>query len=439
MNVETPSSDVPSGSSFAGSASPDSSGAGMRLRRTVSVVRYGERAGVSLVMIDDLEDLSPKRVVLPEPIVPLVFHLLDGTRDRTQVAADWTAVTGQPVSPGVLDRLLARLDEGLLIEGPSVERARRDALADYRALGRRPMAHAGSAYPADAQGLRDRMNEIRDQAGVPSPDAPVHAVLAPHIDPRGGGPCHGAAVQALAASPAEVFVVFGTAHRPLRRAFALTSLDYETPTGRLATDRDLVARLARCGGEDLLEDERQHGAEHSVEFQAVWIHALHGARPNVRIVPVLVGSLHPFIENGGSPMEDPVVRDFVHALREIREECDGRIAMVASVDFAHVGPNYGWPKAPDAAALARVMEQDRRLLATAVEGDAEAWMRFLHEEKDERSVCGAAPTYVFLRAIEGWGLAGRSLRHDLWEIDPETGSHVSFATVAYVRPRAERA
>ena len=67
-------------------------------------------------------------------------------------------------------------------------------------------------------------------------DGPVRAVLAPHIDPRGGFACHGAAIAALAACPAEVFVVLGTAHRPLYRPFALTTLDS-------ATNGDFAGRI----------------------------------------------------------------------------------------------------------------------------------------------------------------------------------------------------
>jgi AmmeMemoRadiSam system protein B len=409
-------------------------GTPLLLRRSLAPVRQGERDGVSLVLLDDLEDLSTRRLVVAEPLVALLFHLLDGTRDRGGVEQDWETITGGSIAPSALDGLLANLEQALLLEGPSVEAARREALAAYRARPSRPAAHAGTAYPADPEGLRARVREMRGQANAPAPGGAVHAVLAPHIDPRGGGPCHGAAIDALAASPASVFVVLGTAHQPLRRAFALTSQDFDVPTGRLPTDRGIVERLARRGGGGLLEDERQHGREHSVEFQAVWLHALHGARPDVRMVPMLVGSLHRRVMEGGSPMDDAPVRDMVEALRELRDELGSAVAFVASVDFAHVGPNYGWSEAPDASVLARVMEQDRRLLGHAVAGDAEGWMRFLQEEQDVRSVCGAAPTYVFLRAIEGWGLSARPLRHDLWEIDPSTGSHVSFASVAYVRP-----
>jgi predicted mannosyl-3-phosphoglycerate phosphatase (HAD superfamily) len=85
----------------------------------------------------------------------------------------------------------------------------------------------------------------------------------------------------------------------------------------------------------------------------------------------------------------------------------------------------------DEAALARVLEADRVLIARALACDAPGWMRRLHEEGDRRNVCGAAPTWALLAALSGSGLAGRLLRHDAWQIDPETRSHVSFCSIAY--------
>jgi AmmeMemoRadiSam system protein B len=382
-------------------------------------------------MLEDLEGLSDKRVVLPEPLLPLLFFLLDGTRDAEGVASEWGRVTGRAIEPEALRAILAHLDDALLLEGDRVDAARREADDAYRALAVRPMVHAGEAYPREGAALLERVAQMRRESGIPAVEGPVRAVLAPHIDPRGGGPCHGAAIAAMAASPAEVFVVLGTAHQPLRRPFALTTKDFETPAGTLGVDRDLALRLASRGGGDLLSDERMHLGEHSVEFQAAWIRGIHADRPAVRIVPVLVGSLHERIRSGGSPMEDAPVRDFVEALREVAAEEGERIAFVASVDFAHVGPAYGHDAPPDETTLEEVMAEDRRLLEHARGGDAEGWIGFLQHEQDRRNVCGAAPTYVFLRAIEGLGLEGEVLRHDLWEIHPESRSHVSFAAIAY--------
>jgi AmmeMemoRadiSam system protein B len=199
------------------------------------------------------------------------------------------------------------------------------------------------------------------------------------------------------------------------------------------TDRALVERLAARGGGGLLDDELAHRSEHSVELQALWIARLFGARPGTRIVPVLVGSIGACLRGDAEadPRADPAVSDAVDALRELVAEGGGRTAVVASVDLAHVGPRYGDRARVGEARRARVLAEDRRLLARAVAGDAAGWVASLRAERDARNVCGAAPVWALLEAIAGLGLAGTLLRHDDWEIDPGTGSRVSFAAAAF--------
>jgi AmmeMemoRadiSam system protein B len=378
----------------------------------------------------DPEGLAPG-VLVASPALAALLPLLDGTRDGAAISTAWRERTGGDLVASDLDDVLASLDESLLLEGARLDEARAARLATYRARARRPAVHAGEAYPETAPECAAFLDRHLAAAGDVALPATVSAVVAPHIDPRGGGPCHGAAARAIARSPAEVFVVLGTAHAPLRRPFALTTLDFDTPLGALPTDRDLVRRLARSGDGSYLDDELAHEGEHSVEFQALWIRHVHAGRPGVRIVPVLVGSLHERIRDGRSPLSDAPVAAFVRALREIVADMGERVALVASVDFAHVGPRYGHPSGPDAAALARVLEGDRLLLSRAAARDAEGWIRGLHEERDARNVCGAAPTYVLLGAISGGASPGVLLRHDAWEIDPDTGSHVTFAAMAF--------
>jgi AmmeMemoRadiSam system protein B len=398
-------------------------------------VRRGGRVHLA---VRDPEGLS-EGVLVASPALALLLTLIDGTRDARGIAQAWKGVTGEDLGPSDVERVLEDLDRNFLLEGGRAEGARAERLSAYRALPRRVAAHAGESYPEEAPALREFLSgHVRDAGEAPLPET-VTAVVAPHIDLRGGGPCHGAAARALARSRADTFVVLGTAHAPLRRPFALTNADFDTPLGPVATDRDVVARLVRRGGGALLDDELAHVGEHSVEFQAVWLRHLHGEREGLRIVPVLVGSIHEHVVRGTSPAGDPAVSDFVGALRELVDEAGDSVAVVASIDLAHVGPRYGDPAPPDPAALERVREADAALLRCAVAADPEAWIRRLHDDGDAFHVCGAAPTYVLLKAIEGRGLAARLLRHDRWEIDPETGSHVSFAAVAYghdgARPR----
>ncbi|MHC5010687.1 MAG: AmmeMemoRadiSam system protein B [Planctomycetota bacterium] len=382
-------------------------------------------------MFEDREALSDRAVAMPRALGSVLLVLLDGTRPMGALAEEWRGLTGHDLPAAEFTEFLGRLDDALLLEGERVETARRVAREAWRALPSRPAVHAGVCYADDPDDLRRQLTSWREASGVDPVPGPVQGLLCPHIDPRGGSACHGAAVAAMAASPASVYVILGTAHDPLHRPFALTHHDFETPAGSLCTDRALVDRIADCGGGDYFRDERVHGWEHSVEFPAAWLRLVHADRPDLRIVPVLVGSLYERIADGRSPLVDEDVAAFVSVLRDLRREYGEEICIIGSIDLAHVGPNYGDPTAPGADDRRAVLEADRRLLDHAARGDADAWMRFLHEEQDRRNVCGAAPAYVLLETLAETGLTGSVLGHDMWEIDAETGSHVSFCTVAY--------
>ena len=405
----------------------------LRFRDAIVPVPVRSPDGRELVLFQDREQLASVQVAVSPPFAEWLRYLLDGTRDRGEVLADWQQFTDHPSER--LSEILGQLDRALLLEGEAVEVARARALVAYRSQGARPAICAGTSYPLYPAELAREVSSWREASGTDSLEGPVRAVLAPHIDPRGGGACHGAAAAALAACEADVFVILGTAHVPLSRPFALTMLDYETPAGPISTDRALAARLVDRGGGRLLEAERAHALEHSVEFQATWLRVLHSARPELRIVPVLVGSDGIPLLEGRSPGSEPAVADFVGVLRELGAEYGNRLALVASVDLAHVGPAYGDATRTTPERLAKVLAEDRRLLEFATAVDAEGWHAFLRAEHNQRNVCGSAATYVLLAALADRGLEGRLLRHDAWEIDPETGSHVSFAAVAYLRDR----
>jgi len=380
--------------------------------------------------LKDPEGLVEGLLVVSPPVVALLV-LADGTRTRAEIARDWAARTGERLPRAELDTLLAELAEGLVLEGPAAAAARAARLAAYRAAAARPASCAGGSYPEEPEALAAYLDARIEAAGSPPMPARVTDVLAPHIDLRGGGPCHGAAALAYRRTEAEVFVVIGTAHAPIARPFALTTHDFDTPLGRVPTDRALVRRLAARGGGGLLDDELAHRDEHSVEFQALWLRHVLRERPGLRIVPVLAGSIHASVEAGRPPTADAAVADFVAALRELRRELGSRVAFVASVDFAHVGPRYGDPEAVTDAVMAPVLAADRRLLACAAGVDPAGWLGALHAERDRFHVCGASPTWTLLSVLEGTGVTGSVLRHDAWEIDRETGSRVSFAAVAY--------
>ncbi|MBI4879275.1 MAG: AmmeMemoRadiSam system protein B, partial [Planctomycetes bacterium] len=236
----------------------------------------------------------------------------------------------------------------------------------------------------------------------------------PHIDLRfGGASCklvH--AERARRAADAETVVVLGTGHGAAEDLFVLTRQSYATPLGVVPTDLELVeALVARLGEAEMLGAEILHAREHSVEFQALFLHlfAREAAAPP-RLLPVLVGSFEPFIRSGAEPYADPRVRGFVDGMRAEIERRGRRVCYAASIDLSHLGPRYGDERGLSPQEAAQVEQEDRALLAFAEQGDAEGFFRHHQATGDRRRVCGFSSLYVLLRLLPG--ARGRLLRYD---------------------------
>jgi AmmeMemoRadiSam system protein B len=261
---------------------------------------------------------------------------------------------------------------------------------DFATSSVRPAAYAGSAYYADPEMLARYIDEVclGQARDVALPEGQAIALVSPHIDPWRGAVGYGHAYGALAKalSPdVDTFVVFGTAHSPMREPFALCRKAFATPLGTVPADLETIDALAdRADGFDPYADERNHLREHSLEFQAVFLkHVLGGRR--FRIVPVLAG-LGVAQMTGVSPDADERVARFLDAIRGLVEARPGRVVFVAGADLAHVGPRFGDPRPYDTAQRSWLRRQDRASLDRAAGGDWEGFWAHVIRNLDERRV-----------------------------------------------------
>jgi AmmeMemoRadiSam system protein B len=296
-----------------------------------------------------------------------------------------------------------------------------------RAAMLRAPAHAGTSYAADAAMLRRQLDAFF--VGVPRPrrSRPLAALIAPHVDLRVGGRAYGHAYAAVAAAPAERFVILGTAHGADARLFAATRQDFATPLGVAATDRAFLERLGRRAPEDLFAGEHLHRAEHAIEFQVVLLQHVLGRRP-FTIVPILVTSLHAHVSRGRAPSRDPRVTGFVEALRATLADDAAPTTIVAAVDLAHIGSRYGDREGLAPALVAAAETKDRLLVAALERGDPEGFFATLAADADRTRICGAAPLCTLLALAPG--RRGRLLAYDRMR-DDVTRSSVSWASLAF--------
>jgi AmmeMemoRadiSam system protein B len=255
----------------------------------------------------------------------------------------------------------------------------------------------------------------------------LRGLIAPHIDFHRGGPVYAWAYRELMArSEADLFVILGTCHAGMEDPFAITLKPYDTPLGTVPVDREFCEDLGRRCRADLLSSEAAHRSEHSIEFQAVMLRHVLGARRPFAIVPVLASYLHEAVWTASDPERDARVPRFIDALLETMAASRRRVCLIAGVDLAHVGPRFGDPEPNTSESLAAVAAADLDMLEAVSSGDPTAFFASVAHDADRRRICGLSPIYTFLRALPG--VTGRLVRYRQW---PDPQGAVSFCAVAY--------
>lgn len=413
--------------------------------RCVEMLPYGNKAD-QLLTVQDPEGLA-ETVVLPYGAA-ILAALMNGRRTLDEIRAEFKKRVGSPISLADLKQLIAQLDEACLLETPRFRAVRRQKAEEYLNQPVRPAVHAGAAYAQDPKELRSELaGWFRCEKGPGSlvPQAPASAangrlcgIVSPHIDLYRGGPAFAWAYKSIVQeTDADVFVVFGTSHNPMRQLFSMTRKDFDTPLGVVRTDRSFVDRVAEhlassVAGQkiDPFEDEIAHRHEHSIEFQAVFLQYVLGERRPFCIVPVLVGSFHEFVAEGLSPADSPEIQAFVAAVCAAAAERPGRVCYISAADLAHIGQRFDDQELLKPSRLAEQAADDRVLLDAACRGDFAALFQHVADQHDRNRICGLAPTYVLLETARP--THGRLLVYDQ-AVEPDGTACVSFASLALYR------
>jgi MEMO1 family protein len=405
--------------------------------RPIEVFPVQGRGGRNLALRDPA-DPQIKPIVVSEEAAN-VLALLDGQRTLKEMA-NRLLLTGARISESELRTFLTDLDQAGFLEGPRAEQRLARRRSEFLALPVRPAIHAGGAYPAGitelprtlAAGYLDSDGPGALPGKREESAKPLRAAIAPHVDLHRGAPTYSWAYKALAeAEPAELYVVLGTCHTPVKGHFAGTAKAYATPLGDVPADGAFLRALGGLWGRDLLAGEFSHAGEHSIEFQAVYLRSLglagEGAAP---IVPLLCDSLHSMVPYGKQPGDVPLVSDFVGALRRALIEDGRRITLIAAVDLAHIGPRFGDQWSVDAQRQQSVGVADREMLELVLAPDADAYYAQVMRDDDARRICGLTPIYVLTALMQAESRTGELLRYTQW-IDNDQSSSVTFASAIF--------
>jgi len=379
------------------------------------------------LLIRDPYKFSDAMLVIPPPLVECL-ECFDGAHTALDLRAELVRVTGQFEVGEFAESLMGTLSSAGFLEDAQYAEMREACMRDFAAAPLREPAHAGSAYPEDPEEMRAVMSEWMSGGPAAECNGDLFAIAAPHVSPSGGWQSYRAAYSMLRPEHKDkTFVILATSHYGEPETFGLTRKKFRTPLGDTQSDTRLVDWLESRGGNGIRMEDYCHSFEHTVELQVIFLQHILG--PDVKILPVLIGSFAHSIYEGGMPEDNDRVKAFFDGLGELREREGDNLFWVMGVDMAHMGARYSdrFSAIAGEGAMQAVEARDSQRIERINAMDAGGFWDLVRERQDDLKWCGSSPFYTFLKTAPK--ARGELLNYEQWNIDEN--SVVSFAGMGF--------
>lgn len=395
-----------------------------------------QQSGQEMIGIKDPTGIFSE-IIFVSPETFFLIRLMDGTNTLRDLQAAYLRRYGTLLYTEKVEELIKQLDACHLLENRHFQDYLCQLREAFKKATTREAMFAGRGYEANPEQLKATIRGYfteKDGPGLPNESGQkkaIKGILAPHIDLARGRRCYAHAYKALGESlgssnSADLYIILGTCHTPMQNPFAFTLKQFETPLGQAEVPEDLVADCACRLPFDPFLDEFCHRNEHTIEFQVIFLHYLLG-KTDFKIFPILCNSFHGLIEQGISPMQDPLYKETMALLAQQLAQLD-KVCLIASADLAHVGPQFGHREAVTPGVLAETKAKDLEMLGYVQELKAEEFYQYILREKDGRNICGLPPLYALLHLIKAQ--TGALLHYQQWH-DPQGKGAVTFASMAF--------
>ena len=233
---------------------------------------------------------------------------------------------------------------------------------------------SGSWYPGDASELRSLLEDVfgRSRQRVAFPFQDGFGFVVPHAGPVYSGAVAAAAYRAIEQRKPERVVLLAFPHRGGLEGVAAPDVKaIRTPLGEVALDGGF-------GGFPAVAEQRV--CDHSFEIQLPF---LQWVAPEARVTALYVGSMDAAQRSAAAGALAALWRPGV--------------VFVASSDFTHYGPNFGFTPFPPDRAGARLRELDFECIEAAATLDSTRFLAAIEENR--ATVCGTAPIALLLDAM----------------------------------------
>lgn len=396
------------------------------IRRDLEFIPF-EYEGRQIVLVRDHLGLVPEGKAVEFGLYRLMALLYEKATIRDIQTALMRERGGVLVGSEEIRGLVAHLDESYLLESDRFRNARDRIVREFAACEVRPCSHGGRAYPDNPAELKSTLDAIMAvPRPSPCPGGRATALVSPHIDIAVGSRGYASAYQCLEGASPERVIVLGVGHQGFDGLFALTEKEFSTPLGNVKAEKTVLERLRGAGNEVVANDDFAHKAEHSIEFQVLFLQHVLAGKP-FTLIPILCGSLLTSLPQYKRGAYLDKAGPFLKAMREVVAQPEKETLVVAGVDFSHIGPKFGHDT-PARHLETRSRAHDRSLLRSLASMDADGLWKESSAVEDRYNVCGFAALACLLEILPP--CKGEVLHYEIWH-EEATRSGVSFASIFF--------
>lgn len=231
---------------------------------------------------------------------------------------------------------------------------------------------AGRFYPGNSEKLSEQIKAFLSKADVKKQKN--YGIIAPHAGYVYSGQT--AAYSFSCIQKADTFVMLGTNHLNAKNEISIDN--FETPLGIVQNDVEFSRKLLK----NSIFSENSQDYEHSIEVQLPFLQYL---VKNPRIVPINMAT---------DNIQE--IKKMAELIIETSKKLGRKIYIIASSDFIHYGPGYGFMPFPSEDASDKLEKLDREAISFILNLDSSGFLDYVH--KTGATICGKGAIAVAIEA-----------------------------------------
>ncbi len=270
-------------------------------------------------------------------------------------------------------------------------------------------------YPADTNELNRQIEGLFQKVNV-EPIYNVIALILPHAGYAYSGRVAASGIKSIDKKYQRIIVIGPSHYVSMEEVLSVPRVThYETPLGEIPLDVEFINKLLKYS---IFQNVPQvHQYEHSVLIE---LPLLQHRQMDFKLVPIVAGqcSLETITKAGS------ILRSLI----------DQQTLVIASSDFTHYGPNYGYVPFTE-----NVPEQIKKLDMGAYEyiekRDCKGFLEYIHKTGD--TICGYVPISILLSMLDKDVKAELIQYNTSGQLTNDFNNSVSYLSIVFTRTWAQ--